>query len=59
MESSTRGGEVCGLLTSFVSCVFFALGGENSSPVYRRRGAIGSKRGGGVENARGGGAAGA
>eukprot|EP00965_Chrysotila_dentata_P181068 5977329-Pleurochrysis_carterae.AAC.1 len=39
MEGSTRGGEVCGLLTSCVRFVLFvALGGENS-PARRPCGA--------------------
>eukprot|EP00965_Chrysotila_dentata_P181272 5983618-Pleurochrysis_carterae.AAC.1 len=44
MEGSTRGGEVCGLLTSsLVDVLFLALGGENS-PVRRPRGATSRKR---------------
>eukprot|EP00965_Chrysotila_dentata_P137118 4535353-Pleurochrysis_carterae.AAC.1 len=39
MEGSTRGGEVCGLLTSYVRFVLFVvLGGENF-PVRRPCGA--------------------
>eukprot|EP00965_Chrysotila_dentata_P138500 4581763-Pleurochrysis_carterae.AAC.1 len=42
MEGSTRGGEVCGLLTSLLVVLFLVLGGENS-PVCRPRGATGKQ----------------
>eukprot|EP00965_Chrysotila_dentata_P068356 2260936-Pleurochrysis_carterae.AAC.1 len=54
MEGSTRGGEVCVLLTSHVSCVFLALGGENS-PVRRPRSATGKQARGRSRNRNGGG----
>eukprot|EP00965_Chrysotila_dentata_P024335 806158-Pleurochrysis_carterae.AAC.2 len=53
MEASTRGGEDCGLLTSFASCVVRGLW-RRDSPARRPCGAFKSERGCGGENARAG-----
>eukprot|EP00965_Chrysotila_dentata_P009780 319000-Pleurochrysis_carterae.AAC.1 len=60
MEGSTRGGKVCRLCTSFVSCV--VLGPYWRRELFCLRAARRDREaseGGGVKNARGGGAAGA